>query len=122
MLLLPIWTTLKCQELKLKTICQAQFGEDPCPPVSGVARVHVRYDSTLLKMVEGQHPVAEKKVIRIIDHARHYLKRSGGLAMDVNIEIVSGPDQNNNCSAEDPFTYEKLHSKLDNKDNMMSTA
>ena len=92
MLLLPIWTTLKCLELKLKTRCQAQFGEDTCPLVGGVARIHVRYYNTLLKMVGGPHSVAKKKN-RIIDHARHCLKRSKGLAMKVNIEIVSGPDQ-----------------------------
>ena len=65
-------------------------------PTSAVAKIHVRYDNTLLEMVGGQHSAARKKVNKIISGAQRYLKRSKGLAMDVKIEIVSGPDHYNN--------------------------
>ena len=65
-------------------------------PTRAVAKIHVRYDNTLLEMVGGQHSAARKKVNRIIERAQRYLKRSKGLAMDVKIEIVSGPNHYSN--------------------------
>ena len=64
-------------------------------PATAVAKIHVRYDTNLLEMVGGQHAAAKKKVNKIIKLARPYFRRSNGLAMDIEIEVVSGPSHYN---------------------------
>lgn len=63
-------------------------------PNTAVAKIHVRYDNTLLDLMGG-HAQAKKKVNTIIAMAQPYFKRSLGLGMDIKIEIVSGPSHYN---------------------------
>ena len=60
-------------------------------PATAVAKIHVRYDTKLLEMVGGKHAAAKKKINKIIKLARPYFRSSMGLAMDIEIEVLSGP-------------------------------
>ena len=64
-------------------------------PTTAVAKIHVRYDNSLLQMVGGSHTEAKKKVNRMIALAQPYFKSDLGLAMDIKIEVVSGPSYYN---------------------------
>ena len=57
-------------------------------PRTAVAKIHVRYDQTLVEMM-GSEWGAERKAKTIIDLARVWFKRRHGLAMDIDIEVLS---------------------------------
>ena len=57
-------------------------------PTTAVAKIHVRFDQTLVDMT-GSRPLAERKAKTIIDLARVWFKRRHGLAMDIDIKVMS---------------------------------
>lgn len=58
-------------------------------PTSVVAKLHLRYDPSILEMVGGSHDAAKKKLKAIVDLARPWYKRTRNLAMDIEIKIMS---------------------------------
>ena len=58
-------------------------------PTSVVAKVHLRYDPSILEMVGGSHDAAQRKLKAIVDLARPWFKRTRNLAMDIEIKIMS---------------------------------
>ena len=57
-------------------------------PTTAVAKIHVRYDQTLVEMM-GSEWGAERKAKTIIDLARVWFKRRHGLAMDIDINVLT---------------------------------
>ena len=57
-------------------------------PRTAVAKIHVRYDQTLVEMM-GSEWAAERKAKTIIDLARVWFKRRHGLAMDIDINVLT---------------------------------
>ena len=58
-------------------------------PTSVVAKLHLRYDPSILEMVGGSHGAAQRKLKAIVDIARPWFKRTRNLAMDIEIKIMS---------------------------------
>jgi len=58
-------------------------------PTTAVAKIHVRFDQTLVDMMDGSRSAAERKAKTIIDLARVWFKRRHGLAMDIDIKVMS---------------------------------
>jgi len=57
-------------------------------PTTVVAKIHVRYDPSLVDMF-GNREAAKRKVEAIVHLARPYFKRILGLSMNIDIEIIS---------------------------------
>ena len=57
-------------------------------PTTAVAKIHVRYDRTLVDLL-GSKAEARKKVKAIVDLSRMYFRRDRGLSMNIEIEIQS---------------------------------
>ena len=57
-------------------------------PMSVVAKIHVKFDQSLVNQF-GSRALAERRVKAIVHMSRAWFHRSSGLAMDVQIEVLS---------------------------------
>ena len=57
-------------------------------PSSAVARIHVRYDQSLVDQ-EGSQAAAKRKAKSIVDLSRVWFKRRHGLGMDIEIKVLT---------------------------------
>ena len=57
-------------------------------PQNAVAKIHVRYDQSLKDLL-GSDASARKKVKAIVDLSRIWFRRSRGLLMDIQIDVIS---------------------------------
>jgi len=58
-------------------------------PKGVVAKVHVKYDQSLVNQYGGSREKAEERVKAIVRVAKAWFHRSSGLAMDVQIQVLS---------------------------------
>jgi len=58
-------------------------------PLSVVAKVHVKYDRSLVNQYGGSQEKAEERVKAIVEIAKPWFRWLSGLAMDVQIQVLS---------------------------------
>ena len=58
-------------------------------PRTAVARIHIRFDQTLVDMFRGDHAAAKQKAQTIVELSRVHFKRKRGLLMDIDIKVLT---------------------------------
>ena len=58
-------------------------------PRTAVAKIHIRFDQTLVDMFGGDHAAAKLKAQTIVELSRVHFKRRRGLLMDIDIKVLT---------------------------------